>query len=386
MIRYLKLITLLILLNPLSKTYSQQTINYILSEVEKNNEMLSGMRSATEVNKLSAKVNNNLYNPSVSYEHKGGNNFSVSQSFDFPTLYFYRNQLSKLSGKQAESAYIAFKRELLLEVKLLCLNLIYLNQQHVMLKLRLLNAQILSDMYKERVNKGQASVLEKNKIDLERMNVLTNIESNKAALRNAKEQLKAFNGGIPLSMDLLAYTDTVDMPSHHALKTSFIQSDEELNMQKWDVAIAQKQITIAKAGSLPKLELQYKQDLFDSHIGGISVGMSIPIFANTNRIKLAKESFHASMKKAQSKEQNTDSQFEQLYNDYLRLKESLRNYKDLFKLQNNLDVINKSVKNNEITMLQYFVELNSYYDSYQILLDLENQYQVTIAKLMKFKL
>lgn len=96
MIRYLKLITLLILLNPLSKTYSQQTINYILSEVEKNNEMLSGMRSATEVNKLSAKVNNNLYNPSVSYEHKGGNNFSVSQSFDFPTLYFYRNQLQAI--------------------------------------------------------------------------------------------------------------------------------------------------------------------------------------------------------------------------------------------------------------------------------------------------
>ncbi|MGL5689284.1 MAG: TolC family protein [Bacteroidales bacterium] len=361
-------------------------MNYILSEIERNNEMLSSMRSTTEVNKLSAKINNNLYNPSVSYEHKGGNNFSVSQSFDFPTLYFYRNQLSKLSDKQAVSAYFAFKRELLLQVKLLCLNLIYLNQQDVMLKLRLLNAQILSDMYKERVSKGQASVLEKNKIDLERMNVLTNIESNKAALRNAREQLKAFNGGIPLSMDLLAYTDTVDIPSHHTLKTCFVQSDEELNMQKWDVAIAKKKITIAKAGSLPKLELQYKQDLFESHIGGISVGMSIPIFANTNKIRLAEESFHASMKKAQSKEQNTDSQFEQLYNDYLRLKESLKNYKDLFKLQNNLDVINKSVKNNEITMLQYFVELNSYYDSYQILLDLENQYQVTIAKLMKFKL
>lgn len=386
MIRSLQLFLLLLALAPVHKIYSQQSINYILNEVEKHNEMLAGMRSTAEVSKLSAKVNNNLYNPSFSYEHKAGNNFSVSQAFDFPTLYYYRNQLGKLSGKQAESAYIAFKRELLLEVKLLCLNLVYLNQQNVMLKLRLVNARILSDMYKERLLQGKASVLEKNKIDLERMNVLTNIESNKVALRNAKEQLKAFNGGIPLSLDLLAYTDSIVMPSHHELKSLFLQTDENLNMQKWDVAIAEKQITIAKAGALPKLEIQYKQDIIESHVRGVSLGMSIPIFANSNKVKLAKTAFHASMKKAQSTEQNTDSQFEQLYNDYLRLKESLKNYKDLFKLQNNLDVINSSVKNNEITMLQYFVELNSYYDSYQILLDLENQYQVTVAKLMKYKL
>ena len=82
---------------------AQVSIEDILVEIEKNNKTLQANAQNTEAQKLAFKSNNPLYNPNVEYDFMYGfpvnagnqTDFLVNQTFDFPTSYGKRKQLSE---------------------------------------------------------------------------------------------------------------------------------------------------------------------------------------------------------------------------------------------------------------------------------------------------
>lgn len=367
--------------------HGQTSINYIFSQIEQNNAGLQYMQQASLAAKTGNKTINNLKNPSFSYSHKyHDEQISVSQSFDFPTAYYYRSQVNKLKGKQLDILYEKYRQELLLTAKLTCLNIIFLNQQNEVLHTRHQNAIDLAALYQERVNEGKSNPLEKNKIDLERINTEANLKSIEASLLSARSQLQALNGGIPLEFDLLAYTDTtLDIDMTEA-QHQYISSDYQLMAQKITTEINRKEITVTRSNNLPDIEIGIKKNILYDHTPGYSVGLSLPIFENRNKLKQAKLNLSASRLQGENMIRELNSEYEQLAIQYNSLKESLIKFRELFKTQNNLDIINKYIHDENITMIDYFVELNSYYSSLQTLLELENQFQIVVAKLQKYKL
>ena len=131
--------------------------------------------------KLEAKTDNNLPDPTLSYAHLWGakdksetiGELVVSQSFDFPSLYATRNKLNRLKAGTLDSQSDVFRQEKLLQAKELCLDIIMLRQQKHILEERLRNAEELAKMYAKRLQTGDANALETNKINLELLNVKT---------------------------------------------------------------------------------------------------------------------------------------------------------------------------------------------------------------------
>ena len=86
---------------------AQTSIEEVLRSVEANNKELQANRQMVTAQKLEAKLDNNLPDPSVSYTHQYGNKGGMgiqgelvaSQSFDFPTVYVQKNKLSKAKGE-----------------------------------------------------------------------------------------------------------------------------------------------------------------------------------------------------------------------------------------------------------------------------------------------
>ena len=74
---------------------AQTSIEDVLRSVEANNKDLQANSQLVQSQKLEAKLDNNLPDPSVSYSHFWGNKegmgftgeFVASQSFDFPSVY-----------------------------------------------------------------------------------------------------------------------------------------------------------------------------------------------------------------------------------------------------------------------------------------------------------
>ena len=160
---------------------AQTSIEEVLRSVETNNKELQANRQMVTAQKLEAKLDNNLPDPTVTYSHLYGNKEGMgftgelvaSQSFDFPSLYMQRNKLSK----QGEEV----RQQILLQAKEACLDLIFLNQQKNLLDIRRKSAEQLAALYQQRLEQGDANILETNKIELELLNVRNEVRMNEAS-------------------------------------------------------------------------------------------------------------------------------------------------------------------------------------------------------------
>lgn len=81
-----------------------------------------------------------------------------------------------------------------------------------------------------------------------------------------------------------------------------------------------------------------------------------------------------------------ESELRQLYNQSLALRTSMDEYNTVLKSQNNLALLNKAIQTGQISMIEYFVDVTTLYQSMQNYMQLQNEYQKVMAQLYKYKL
>ena len=179
-------------------------ITPILGQIEQNNRRLQASRELLKAEVLEAKAENNLSNPEVNYAHlfnserssQQQSELTVVQGFDFPTSYVARNQMGHLKAEASECAYMAERRDILLEAKLLCLELIGLNKEAHLLRLLQQHADSLAHLCENRLEAGDATSLEVNRAKLDLMTIRTELADNASAHRAALQKLLAMNGNV----------------------------------------------------------------------------------------------------------------------------------------------------------------------------------------------
>ena len=247
---------------------AQNGIEQVLKNIEANNKELQANAQLITSQKLEAKTDNNLPDPTLSYAHLWGakdknetiGELVVSQSFDFPSLYATRNKLNRLKAGAFDSQADVFRQEKLLLAKEVCLDIIMLRQQKHILEERLRNAEELAKMYAKRLQTGDANALETNKINLELLNVKTETSLNETALRNKLQELNTLNGNIPVVFEESTYPATPFPADYQILKSEVLSTDRTLMAFNNESLVARKQIAVNKSQWLPKLELGYRRN------------------------------------------------------------------------------------------------------------------------------
>lgn len=374
---------------------AQTSIDQILRNIETNNKELQANAQLIASQKLESKTDNNLPDPTLSYAHlwnnKDKNNtigeLVVSQSFDFPSLYFTRNKLNQLKSGAFDGQKEVFRQSILLQAKEVCIDIIMLRKQKQILAERLRNAEELSAMYTKRLQTGDANVIETNKINLELLNVRTEASMNESALRNKMQELTALNGNIPVVFEENNYPAAVLPANYDELKSEVITSDYTLQALNSQSLAARQQIAVNKSQWLPKLELGYRRNTESGEpFNGVVVGFSFPLFENRNKVKIAKaQSLNVDLMK-ESATLSVESELVQLYRDATTLRTSMNEYEKTFQAQQDLAMLKEALTGGQISMIEYFVEVSVVYQSKQNYLQLENQYQKAIAKIYKNKL
>lgn len=374
---------------------AQNSIEQVLKNIETNNKELQANGQLINSQKLEAKTDNNLPDPTLSYAHLWGSKdknetigeLVVSQSFDFPSLYVTRNKLNRLKAGAYDSQAEVFRQDKLLQAKELCLDIIMLRQQKQILEERLRNAEELSKMYAKRLQTGDANALETNKINLELLNVKTEASLNETALRNKLQELNTLNGNTPVVFEESQYP-VIPLPSdYQILKSEVISADRTLLALNNESLAARKQITVNKSQWLPKLELGYRRNT-ESGIpfNGVVVGFSFPLFENRNKVKIAKaQALNIDLQKDNATLQ-VESELAQLYREAKALHTSMEEYRKTFQSQQDLALLKQALTGGQISMIEYFVEVSVLYQSHQNYLQLENQYQKAMARIYKSKL
>ena len=113
-----------------------QDIEQILSQVAANNIQLQALQKSQEADLHQLKSQSNLEGTEIEYSPfytsgvsgMASSELVVSQGFQFPTLYAARRKYRQTASTQMDSEKLALKQEILLQARLLCLQIIYLRK------------------------------------------------------------------------------------------------------------------------------------------------------------------------------------------------------------------------------------------------------------------
>lgn len=374
---------------------AQDNIGDVLKAIENNNKELKASAQLVVAQKMEAKSQNNLSDPKVSYSYLWGaedknesiSELVVSQSFDFPTLYAERAKLNKLKYSAYDYESNITRQRVLLQASELCLDIIMLRQQGVILKERLNSAENLAAIYQKKLLAGDASIIETNKINLELLNVKTESKLNENQLKNKLNELMALNGNIPINFAATEYPSILFPDDFQLLKNEVMTNDPTLKTLEQQQLIARKQIAVNKQGWIPKLELGYRRNTeTGAPFNGVIVGVSVPLFENNSKVKMAKAQALNTMFMSDNAEVQVEGSLRQQYQEAHSLYSTMNEYKQNFLAQQDIDLLKQAVTGGQISMIEYFVEISVIYQSKMNYLQLENQYQKLIAQIYKYKL
>ena len=353
---------------------AQNNMADILASIETNNPELKAGAQIVLSQKAEVSSQNSLEDPRFEFGHLWGADntkdrkydISVSQSFDFPSLYVQRNEIGNL-----------------------CLQVIYLNRSIRLGNERQAAADELVKLYRERLTSGDANILDVNKIEIEQLNITTSNIQRRNELAACLAQLQALNGGDPLNLAesaLTEYSDRELPASFDDLKEQALQSDPELQMLRQENQIAGKEVSLNRAGWLPKFELGYRHAYeLGERFNGLSVGVSIPLFANRKKVKIAKAQAVAGSFTVNNKELQTLAALQSSYNEAVALKDNRERY-ELLTRQNNFELLQKALASGKISMVEYLVDATQLYEAFENKLSLEYEYQLRLARMYKFEL
>lgn len=385
----------LMLLDSLT-TRAQSSIDQVLRSIETNNKSLQANTKMTDAQKLEAQTGKFLANPSVEWEQMWGNRnnpgseytLTVKQSLDFPTTYSNKNKLANLKANTIGFQSAAYRQQLLLNAKQTCIEIIYLRKQKSLLDERLANAETMFALYKKRFESGDANQLELNKIQLELLNAQNQSRLNKAALTAAEEQLRNLNGGKPITFDATDYPAGEELINFDQLQAAFMDADPNLKSLTGNQEIANREVKLSRSLTLPKFDVGYKRNAASDHVAsnGFMVGVSIPLFENKNTVKKTKAQAEFATASLEDNRLNLKTNLQQLYQQAEALQISRADYAKVLEQQRNIELLNKALNAGQLSVIDYFTELSTIYDSHQSYLDVEKEYHSILAQLYQYKL
>lgn len=379
----------------LSVLLQAQTVNDLLWQIETNNKKLQAERQRLQAAKTGFQTGLTLYDPQVSYDYMKGSpatagnqiDFIINQPFDFPTAYGQKKKVSDLKVSQADFEEAVIRREILLEAKVLCVQLIYLNRRKAELAQRLQAVQKFYDDYQKKFERQQASILDLNKARLRLLSIQTEQNRVETERQTALQQLAELNGGVALDFTTDTYPAAALPPAFEPLFDYIESIDPALKYYEKQKQIGEAQTSLSKSLSLPKLEAGYHyQGILGQRFNGAHIGFNIPLWEKKNTVKYQLQQTHFYDRQIQDHHHEHYFEVKKLYDRAANLSAQQEVFRQHLDALNATPLLDKALQAGQVSTLEYFLELSLYYESVDQFLLLEAQYHETLARLLKHEL
>lgn len=370
-----------------------QDINSVLKSVEQNNMELKALLKGNEAADIENKSQNTLEDLSIEYspffqsETSGiaSSELVITQGFDFPTLYGARKKAGQLQRNVLDMQYQTARRDILVNAKKLCLDIINYNKQKQLLQERRKNADELLAMFELKFKNGDATSLELNKIKLDRMNLETELVQADTKHANAMQQLQALNGGLPIEVNMTEYPQA-PADDEVTMYEKAVATDWTVRTAQASVLAAEQDVKVNKQSWIPKFEIGYRRNTEgDNASNGFLIGGSIPLFSSKNKVKVAKARQTEAVMQHANARINAENSARTMINQMKQLKASADAY-DVPLMRQTLKLLRTAVENGEISVTEYYVEADNIYKNMITYMDIERQYQDALTEIYKNEL
>jgi hypothetical protein len=163
--------------------------------------------------------------------------------------------------------------------------------------------------------------------------------------------------------------------------------DPMLNYYEQQEQISQQYLSLSKALVLPSFRAGYRyQAILGQQYNGFMAGISIPLWEDKNKVRLARARTEWSYQAVEKERTDHLYSLQRLYDKQRTLQNTLQEYEALLSGLNSMELLSKALRLGEISSIEYFMEIRYFYDAEDTYLSLENDYQQTVAELLKYQL
>ncbi len=373
---------------------AQNTIDTVLSEIEKNNTTLAALKKSAEAETLGNKTGIFIPNPEVEFNYLWGSpgnignrtDFSIKQSLDFPTAYRFKNQISDLKNEQIMLLYRKELYAVRLQAKLIYFDVVYYNALIAELTKRVTYARQIAQSYKSKFDVGETNILEYNKAQLNLLNASKTLESTEVERSARLAELTLLNGGIPLEITESEFQPVVLLSGFDQWISQAEQQNPLLAWINREIEISRKQEGLNKALGLPKLQAGYmSESVVGQQYQGVTVGVSVPLWENKNRVKYAKANSLALESVQADNKVQFYNHLKALYNKAAGLQQNVAGYREGLSQYYNTAFLKTALDKGEISLINYITEFSFYYESINNLLSTERELNRVNAELNQFE-
>lgn len=364
------------------------TIDNVLEEIEKNNTALAAYQKQQEAQSLANKTGVFPSNPEFEYAWFSGNpstpgnktGISLRQHFSFPTTYFHKNRIAHARNDQLQLEYEKHRSDLLLEARLICLELVYYNAMSEQLDQRLQHAQRVADAYSRMLETGETNVIEHNKAKLNLLDLQKQDERLSIEKEDLLQQLTALNGGIAIRFSDANFEPATISGEFENWYLQAEQNNPVLQSISQEIEINRKEEKLQRASNLPGFSVGYVSELLTHEkFRGFAIGISIPLWENKNTLKHAKARTYATESMEHDRRLQYYNFLKTQHSRAASLQESVMEYRDLVQAIDNTDLLATAWEEGEISLTGYLLELSYLYQSMDKILEMELELHQTLA-------
>lgn len=330
--------------------------------------------------------------------------FSVSQTFAFPTLYNKQNKLSKVKIETSELNQEVIKNELIALVKSTYYELWYLKSKQKVLQQK-------DSIYKRfqyaanlRFKTGESNALEQATANAELIDIKIGLKENSSNIKAYQLQMQnLLNSNSLVDINVGNLEIKTSMLPEEGIDTLFISNNPLVSFYKSRVDVADKERSVESAKMLPDITLGYFNQsfigngetangtpmVFDSsdRFTGVQLGLSIPIFFKSHSAKITAAKIHKKEVESQLEAVTNHTQT-QLQTALGALKKDLQNMefyhiKALPQSELLLKNSQRGFQEGEIEYVEYVQGLNRALAIQIKYLDFVNQYNQTLILIEK---
>ncbi|MDR2912352.1 MAG: TolC family protein [Alistipes sp.] len=376
-----------------------QNMESVLRQIEQNNTTLRAMGDGAEADRAGLRTGIALPDPEVEVARLWGTpatignrtDVAVSQGFDIATVTGMKARQARRRGELLDLGVAAGRIEILLEAKLLCVELIHRNRLARELELRLQHALIISLGYERGLANGTANMLEVGKATLNTRTVEGEIARNDVERNALMAELRRLNGGVEVALDDLDFPVAALPADFEEWFAAAAERSPAMKYARREAEVERRQVTLARTELLPALSVGYMRErTLGQHYQGVTVGGSIPLWAGAGRVKQARAAQAASEARARDARVQMYEQLRGLYARAAGLRQTAYGLADAADVGSaggsNAALLKRALDVGEISLLEYVLEMGLWYDARVRALEAERDFQLAHSELTAVEL
>ena len=376
---------------------AQNSAEVVLASVEKNNPELQALRKRTESEKYGFKAERMVEAPEVGFDYLWGSpadigtrkDISVTQSIDIATISGTKGKIAKSESELSDMQFNVRRQEILLQAKLLYINIIYCNAVGAELERRLERSEKVESVYRDMQMRGETDMIEVNKAHLAYLAQRNALARNKMEAEGFRLELQRLNGGEPLEINDLSYVRSDMLPADFdTWYKEVADRSPEIRAARQNVKVNEAVARGIKMSSCPTITAGYMAELVKgSNFRGLTLGLSIPLWSVRSKTRQANLSCEASRLEVKDVEASEYSALRSLYEKASGLKDlSDELALSLAVSDEAMSMTEKKFNEGEISLMDSIMELSLYYSVVDESLAASKDYDLALAKLNAWSL